>query len=185
MAKIVQTERSTKVENKVFSFLLPRCSLSYSKIVQTERSTKVGNKVFSFLLPRCRLSYVKIHIFHVIHCRFMDIQQILCQKFPPPARNAPFGIQSDTKFRKIVLLCCQNALLADTRIFRKGGNRRNWELKMTLFQPQRIFFEGKQCLFRGKTLLFPSPDIHSELGKHALQAGKTSTLARQSATLAR
>lgn len=86
---------------------------------------------------------------------------------------------------KKVFLCCQNAPFADTRIFRKGGNRRNWELKMTLFQPQRIFFEGKQCLFRGKTLLFPSPNIHSELGKHALQAGKTSTLVRQSATLAR
>lgn len=86
---------------------------------------------------------------------------------------------------KMVFLCCQNELLADTCVFRKGGNRRNWELKMTLFQPQRIFFEGKQCLFRGKTLLFPSPNIHSKLGKHALQAGKTSTLARQSATLAR
>ena len=172
MAKIVQTERSTKAENKVFSFLLPRCSLSYSKIVQTERSTKVENKVFSFLLPRCRLSYVKIHIFHVIHCRFMDIQQILCQKFPPPARNAPFRIQSDIKFRKMVFLCCKNELLADARIFRKGGNRRNWELKMTLFQPQRIFFEGKQCLFRGKTLLFPSPNIHSELGKHLLWPAK-------------
>lgn len=86
---------------------------------------------------------------------------------------------------KMVFLCCQNELLADTRVFRKGGNRRNWELKMTLFQSQRIFFEGKQCLSRGKTLLFPSPNMHSELGKHALQAGKTSTLARQSATLAR
>lgn len=147
--------------------------------MQTERSTKVENKVFKLSLPRCSLSYVKIHIFHVIHCHFMDIQQILCQKFPSPARNAPLGMQSDTKSRKIVFLCCQNELLTDTRVFRKGGNRRNWELKMTLFQPQRIFSrennafsEGKRCFSPAQTYTPSWENMHFRLGKHLLWPAK-------------
>ena len=68
----MQTERRTK---RIYSFFIPRCSLSYEKIMQTEDNTRIA---------KIRIAIPNLFVFIV------EVQLILCKDNANRAENKNF-----------------------------------------------------------------------------------------------